>query len=105
MHFISFQVIFNRIKAISSMMKDRAVPKRKKFLVIIGIIYLFSPIRLIPPVLFPIRYVDSIVIWVWILWYLRDTLDTYWKGEKVLDLSKKFKDKDVIKDVDFEVKE
>ena len=105
MQFITFRVLINRIKAISFMMKDKRVPKRKKLLVILGVAYLFSPLRLIPPVLFPVRYIDSIIIWIWILWYLRDTLDTYWKGEKVLDLSKKYKKKDVIDDVDFEVKE
>ena len=32
MQFISFRVLFRRIKAISSMMKDRSVPKRKNCL-------------------------------------------------------------------------
>jgi len=105
MQFITFQVLFNRIKAISAMMKDKRVPKRKKLLVIVGIIYLLSPFTLVPPVLFPVRHVDGIILCIWILWHLRDTLDTYWKGEKVLDLSKKYKKKDVIDDVDFEVKE
>ena len=105
MQFIAFQVLIKRIKAISFMMGDKRVPKRKKLLVVLGVLYLFSPFRLIPPVLFPVRYVDSIIIWIWILWYLRDTLDAYWQGDKVVDLSKKYKNRQIIEDVDFEVKE
>lgn len=62
--------------------------KAKKALVIFGIIYLFLPVDLIPPVLFPIAWVDDFILWLWILWHLKDILDTYWLGEKEVDLSK-----------------
>ena len=54
MQFISFRVLASRIKAISSMMADKTVAKSKKILVILGIVYLFLPVDLIPPVLFAI---------------------------------------------------
>ena len=54
MQFISFRILMSRIKAIKTMMHDKTVPKRKKALVVLGIIYLFLPVDLIPPVLFPI---------------------------------------------------
>ena len=60
MQFISFRVLSKRIKAISSMMKDKTVPKRKKLLIVLGIIYLFLPIDLIPPCCFRL---DSSMIW------------------------------------------
>jgi len=104
MHFISFRVILNRIKAIKFMMKDKSVSKRKKALIIVGIIYLFLPIDLIPPILFPIAWIDDLILWLVILWYLRSELDKYWLGEKEVDLSKKYRGKDVIDDVDYEVK-
>lgn len=103
MQFISFRVLSGRIKAISSMMKDKTVPKRKKALVILGIIYLFLPVDLIPPVLFPVGFLDDIVLWLWIIWHLKDTLDQYWEGEKEVDLSKDFKDKDIVEGVEFTV--
>lgn len=103
MQFISFRVLSGRIKAISSMMKDKTVPKRKKALVILGIIYLFLPVDLIPPVLFPLGFLDDIVLWLWIIWHLKDTLDQYWEGEKEVDLSKDFKDKDIVEGVEFTV--
>ena len=72
--FVSWRVIIKRIKAIRFMMADKTVPKRKKALVIFGIIYLFLPVDLIPPVLFPFGFVDDLVLWIWILYTLKETL-------------------------------
>ena len=77
MQFFGLRVLIKRIKAIRFMMADRSVPKRKKALVIAGIIYLFLPIDLIPPILFPIAWMDDLALWLFILWYLRDELDKY----------------------------
>jgi uncharacterized membrane protein YkvA (DUF1232 family) len=101
--FIGFNIIFKRIKAIKFMMKDKAVPFRKKLLIVLGIIYLFLPVDLIPPVLFPIAWVDDLILWIWIVWHLKDELDKYWLGESAEDLSKKYKGKKIIDDVSFEV--
>ena len=103
MQFISFRVLSRRIKAISSMMKDKTVPKRKKLLIVLGIIYLFLPIDLIPPVLFPFGFLDDLVLWIWIIWHLKETLDQYWVGEKEVDLSRDFKNKDLVEGVEFTV--
>ena len=103
MQFISFRVIMRRIKAIRYMMADKTVPKRKKLLVIFGIIYLFLPVDLIPPVLFPIGFLDDLILWLWILWNLKDTLDQYWVGEKEQDFSKKFRAEHIVEGVDYTV--
>ena len=103
MQFISFRVLSKRIKAILSMMKDKTIPKRKKLLIVLGIIYLFLPIDLIPPVLFPFGFLDDLVLWIWIIWHLKDTLDQYWVGEKEVDLSRDFKNKDIVEGVEFTV--
>lgn len=101
--FIGYNVIFKRIKAIRFMMKDKSVPFRKKLLIVLGIIYLFLPVDLIPPVLFPIAWMDDLVLWLWILWHLKDELDKYWMGEKTEDLSKKYKGKNIINDATYDV--
>ncbi|MDD6310570.1 MAG: DUF1232 domain-containing protein [Firmicutes bacterium] len=103
MQFLSFRVIWSRIKAIRFMMADKTVSKWKKALIIAGIAYLFLPIDLIPPIIFPLGFIDDIVLWLVILWYLRNELDKYWTGGKSKDLSKKFKSKDIIDDVEFDV--
>ncbi len=103
MQYLSLRFLASRMKAIGKMMKDKDVPKRKKFLVILGIIYLVTPIDLIPPVLFPFAILDDLVLWVWILGHLKDTLDQYWTGESEEDISKNFNKKDLIEDVEFTV--
>ena len=93
------------MKAIKEMMKDKTVPKRKKALVIFGLIYLFLPVDLIPPVLFPFGFLDDLVLWLFIIWHLSDILYTYWMGEKTEDYSGKFKSKDLVENVSFDVDE
>lgn len=102
--FIGFRVLIKRIKAIRFMMKDKSVPKRKKALIILGIIYLFSFVDLIPPILFPIAWVDDLILWLFILWYLRAELDKYWMGGTEVDFSKKYRGKTIIDDVKYEVR-
>ena len=105
MHHITLRVILKRIGALFYLLKDKTVPLRKKVLVIFGIVYLFTPVDLIPPILFPFAIVDDLIIWVYILWHLADELDTYWLGEKKEDLSKKFRDKTFVEGVEFNVED
>ena len=105
MQFLGFRILWRRIKAIRFMMADKTVPKRKKAIIIAGIVYLFLPFDIIPPFIFPGGILDDIVVWLLILWYLRSELDKYWNGEKVTDLSKKYHGKRVVDDVEYEVEE
>ena len=79
MQFVSFAVLGKRIKSIKALLKDPTVPKRKKFLVIFGIIYLLMPIDLIPAPVLLFGIVDDLVLWLFILTHLKDELDSYWK--------------------------
>ncbi len=105
MNFFSFGFLIKRIKAIKEMMKDKTVPKRKKALVIFGLIYLVLPVDLIPPVLFPFGFLDDLILWLWIIWHLSDILDTYWMGEKTEDYSGKFRPENLVENVQFNVDE
>lgn len=105
MNFWSLRVILSRLKAIRFMMADKTVPKGKKILILAGIAYLLLPIDLIPVLVFPLSLIDDVVVWLLIIWYLRKELDVYWTGEKGKDLSRKYKNKHMVDDVEFEVKE
>jgi uncharacterized membrane protein YkvA (DUF1232 family) len=96
-------VLKNRIVAIKSLMMDRAVPLRKKLLVVFGVVYLFLPLDIIPAVLFPVAWMDDLVVWLFIIWHLKDYLDAYWLGEKTVDITKNFTGKKVVDDVRFTV--
>ncbi len=98
--------LFRRIKAIIPFLKDKDAPKRKKALVIFGIVYLFLPVDIIPPFFFPIGFVDDLIIWVYILSHLGPELDEYIStGSKKGDTAKKFRDKDIVEGVQFEVED
>lgn len=79
MQFVSFAVLGKRIKSIKALLKDPNVPKRRKFLVIFGIMYLLMPIDLIPAPVLLFSVVDDAVLWLFILTHLKDELDSYWK--------------------------
>ena len=105
MQFIGLRVILRRIKAIFYLLKDRTVPLRKKALVVFGIVYLFLPVDLTPPIIFPFGFLDDLILWIYILWHLKDELDSYWLGDKEEDLSKSFKNKNIVEGVSYDVEE
>ena len=105
MQFLGFRVLIKRIKAIRFMMADKTVPRREKAIIVAGIIYLFLPIDIIPPIIFPFGIIDDIVVWLLILWYLSSELDKYWLGEKPVNYSKKYRKKDIVDDVEYNVDE
>ncbi|MGI6752038.1 MAG: YkvA family protein [Anaerovoracaceae bacterium] len=105
MQFIFLQVLIRRIKAIRFFMKDKSVPKRKKLLIVFGLVYLFLPFDLIPPFVPVFGFLDDLILWGFLIYYLRDELDRYWIGEKEVPPSKKYRGKRIINDVNFEIKE
>lgn len=105
MQFVFFQVLMKRIKAIKHFMKDKGVPLHKKIIIVAGILYLLSPIDLIPEPILIFGVVDDIVLWTFIIWYLKDELDKYWTETDEVKPAAKFRDKNIIEDVNFEVKD
>lgn len=105
MQYIFMRVLMRRIKAIIPFLRDKAVPIRKKLVIVLGITYLLSPIDLIPAPILLFGIVDDIVLWGFIIFYLRDELDKYWLGEKEIDPKERFHGKEIINDVKFEVKD
>ncbi len=102
---IGLRFLLPRIKSIAAMMKDKNVPLRKKLLVVLGFVYVLTPVDVLPVVLGPFAIVDDAVVVLWIITHLKDTLDQYWVGESEYDMSKDFKKKDLVDDVEFTVSE
>lgn len=95
--------IVHRIFSIGRLMADRNVSLWKKVLVIGGIIYLISPFELVADFILPFGLADDIILWICIFLILGDDLDRYKRDKRVK--SKKYKGRDIIEDVEFEVKE
>ena len=79
MRYLSFAILGKRIRSIKKFLLDPSVPKRKKLLIIFGIIYLIMPIDVIPEPVLGFGFIDDIVLWLFILTHLSDELDKYWK--------------------------
>lgn len=105
MQYIFFRVLMRRIKAIPPFLRDKTVPFRKKLIIVLGIAYLLSPIDLIPAPILLFGIIDDIVVWSFIIYYLKDELDKYWLGEKEVKPEERFHGKKIIDDVKFEVKD
>ncbi len=80
MKYASWVVLGKRIKSIKAFLMDSNVPKRKKFLIIFGIIYLILPIDIVPEPVFLAGIIDDLLLWIFILVHLKDELDKYWKN-------------------------
>lgn len=104
MQFIFLRVLLRRIKAIPAFLRDKSVPKRKKLIIILGILYFLTPIDLIPAPILIFGFMDDLVLWGFIIYYLKDELDRYWLGEKEVKPEERFRGKKIINDVNFEVK-
>ncbi|MGI6727657.1 MAG: YkvA family protein [Anaerovoracaceae bacterium] len=103
MQYIFMRVLLKRIKAIPSFLRDKTVPKRKKLLVIFGILYFTMPIDLIPAPILIFGFVDDLVICGSIIYYLKDELDRYWLNGKDLKPEEKYRGKKIINGVDYEI--
>lgn len=102
MRFIFLHILIKRIKAIKHFLKDKKVPIRKKLIVIFGIFYLVFPIGLIFPPVLLFGIVDDIILWTFIIWYLKDELDKYWLETGPVK-PERLRGKNIINDVDYKV--
>jgi uncharacterized membrane protein YkvA (DUF1232 family) len=103
MQFIFFQVLMKRLKAVRYFLKDKSVPKRRKLIIAAGILYLFMPIDLIPEPVFLFGFLDDIILWTFLIWYFKSELDRYWIDTDPIRSREKFRGKEILDDVSFEV--
>ena len=98
----AIMAFIKRILSVPRMLRDRSVVLWKKIIVIAAMVYLVLPVDIIPPFLLPIGWIDDLVIWIALTYFMRDTLDAYWKLTDKDDFSSKYKDS---VEVDYEVKD
>lgn len=88
-----FPLFISEIKSIFRLLKDKAAKKRYKAVIVLGLIYLFSPIDLIPAPILGFSIIDDCVIWAIILYVLKEPLSEYkdadTSGRKVKTKGKK----------------
>lgn len=97
-----FPLLMAELKSIINMMKDKKAPKRYKAVVILGLIYLFSPVDLIPAPVLGLSIIDDVAIWGAILAYIKEPLSAY-KGDPISPKDRKYKGKKVVEVDDYVV--
>ena len=97
-------LLLRRIRGIIPMMKDKSVPFWKKAILVAGIVYLLLPVDLIPPLVPVFGWLDDIIIWIAILYFLRTELDSHIPGRKMPSDGEKYNySGDDVHEVDFSV--
>ena len=94
--------LFSRIKGIIPMLKDKEVAWWKKTILIAGFIYLLLPVDLIPPLVPVFGWLDDVLIWVAILYFMGKELDRYVPSRTGNNKKYRYKDSDVT-EADFTV--
>lgn len=101
-----FPLFISEIKSIYRLLKDKAAKKRYKAIIILGLVYLFSPIDLIPAPIIGLSIIDDCVIWAVILYALKEPLSHYKDGDPVGKKSKmRAKGKNIYETEDYVVVE
>jgi uncharacterized membrane protein YkvA (DUF1232 family) len=74
---VFFRLLLRRIRGIIPMIKDKKVAWWKKAILIFGMVYLFLPADLIPPIVPVFGWFDDLAVWVAILYFMRTELDSH----------------------------
>ena len=86
------------------MLRDRAVPFWKKAVLVAAMIYLILPVDLIPPLVPVFGWLDDIILWIAILYFMRTELDAHIPVKNAKPKEGKFEyDKDDIHEANFSV--
>ena len=87
--------LLSRIKGIFPMLKDKEVAWWKKAILIAGMVYLVLPVDLIPPLVPVFGWLDDVLIWVAILYFMGKELDRYVPAKSAGNKKYRYKDSDV----------
>lgn len=97
-----FPLLIKELRSIKYLFQDKTAPLKYKAAVVLGLIYLFSPVDLIPAPILGFGILDDLTIWGCLLYYLKDPLSKY--GKEFEDKKKNpTKGKQVIEDVTYTV--
>ena len=84
-------LLLRRIRGIVPMFKDKAVPWWKKAIIIAGIVYLILPVDLIPPLVPVFGWLDDIILWIAILYFMGTELESHMPGSSKTPDEDKYK--------------
>lgn len=93
----------NRIFLILKFLFDKNIPLKEKWWIIIPVIYILSPIDLIPAPVLGFSIIDDLVMFAFLLTIVFDKTRKYYGDKKT---NKENSDKDnIVEDVEYEIKD
>lgn len=99
--------LFKRIGAILKLIKDRKVPIHKKAMVLAGLIYVVSPLDIVPDPVLGFGFIDDAVLMMYIISKISDQLDRYIKEDREAGQAykNKFDQNKIIDNIEYEIED
>lgn len=99
----------NRFYLIFKFLFDKKIPLREKWWVIIPLIYILSPVDLIPAPVLGFSIIDDAVMLAYLLSVVVSKTNKYYGKENINQKTEtnksKINEKDIVNDVDYEIKD
>ncbi|WP_326909413.1 DUF1232 domain-containing protein [Sedimentibacter sp. MB31-C6] len=90
----------SRIYLIFKFLFDKNIPLKEKWWIIIPLIYILSPIDLIPAPIFGFSIIDDIIMFIFLLSIVMEKTKKYYDKEKN---NKNVKKDKIVEDVEYEI--
>ena len=83
----------DRLRSVLALMRDPRVPKLPRYLVLLAVIYLVSPVDFVPEVLNPVFGFldDALLLWLSLRWLVRSGPPTPSPGARVVEGERKLR--------------
>lgn len=91
--------IMNKLFLVFRFLFDKKIPLREKWWIIIPLIYIISPVDLIPMPILGFSILDDLLMFVYLMSIVSEKTRKYYGNEKNL------KDKDIVENVEYEVED
>jgi uncharacterized membrane protein YkvA (DUF1232 family) len=83
----------DRLRSVLALLRDPRVPKLPRYLVVLAVIYLISPVDFVPEVLNPVFGFldDALLLWLSLRWLVRSGPPTPPPGARVVESERKLR--------------
>lgn len=89
--------IMNKIFLVFKFLFDKQIPLKEKWWIILPLIYILSPVDLIPMPILGFSVLDDLLMFVYLMSIVSEKTKKYYGNEKNL------KEKDIIENVEYEI--
>lgn len=88
----------NKLFLVFKFLFDKKIPLREKWWIIIPLIYILSPVDLIPMPILGFSILDDLLMFIYLMSVITEKTKKYYGSNE-----KKFKEKDIIENVEYKI--